>query len=224
MHRRGGWVALRPRGPRSGPGYAVPVRPRLIGPIRPTRRHIATSPHGGLYAMPSLCGSAEATREWFRAFATIPSWHAVLSDHGEFGHRMCPVRDADAAFAEFRTARHSQHSRNPFHAGSYFRGFTGSQLLRPARLLAPLDGSDWVSPATGGFYIQASGGSVALPAAGYDYNSHWTPLLAGLSPAGMAASLAAPEPVIETYEPLYLSPQDRDFWFCSRFRTRLAAA
>src|SRR5664280_572075 len=46
-------------------------------------------------------------------------------------------------------------------------------------------------PATGGFYFQAFSGSVALPAAGYDYNSVWTPLLAGLSPAGMAASLAA---------------------------------
>src|SRR4051812_20862036 len=46
---------------------------------------------------------------------------------------------------------------------------------------------------TGDFYIQASGGLVALPAAGYDYNSNWTPLLAGLSPAGMAASLAAPD-------------------------------
>src|SRR3954468_24955376 len=102
-------------------------------------------------------------------------------------------RDADAAFAEIRAARHSQHSRNPFHAGPGFRGFTGSRLLRPVRLLAPLDGSDRVSPATGGFYIQASGGSVALPAAGYDYNSNWTPLLAGLSPAGMAASLAAPD-------------------------------
>src|SRR3954454_23843327 len=78
--------------------------------------------------------------------------------------------------------------------GARFRGFTGSPLLRPVRLLAPLDGSDRVSPATGGFYIQASGGSVALPAAGYDYNSNWTPLLAGLSPAGMAASLAAPDP------------------------------
>ena len=30
----------------------------LVGLIRPTRRHIAISPHGGLYAMPSLCGSA----------------------------------------------------------------------------------------------------------------------------------------------------------------------
>ena len=46
-------------------------------------------------------------------------------------------------------------------------------------------------PANGGFYFQAFDGSVALPIAGYDYNSDWTPLLAGLSPAGMAASLAA---------------------------------
>src|SRR3954470_24610928 len=78
--------------------------------------------------------------------------------------------------------------------GARFRGFTGSPLLRPVRLLAPLDGSDRVSPATGGFSIQASDGSVILPLAGYDYNSNWTPLLAGLSPAGRAASLAAPDP------------------------------
>ncbi len=30
------------------PGYSVPVRHHLIGPIRPTRRHIAISPHSGL--------------------------------------------------------------------------------------------------------------------------------------------------------------------------------
>ena len=58
MHRRGGWVILLPRGPRSSPGCAVPVCHHLIDPIRPTRRHITTSPQGGLYAMPSLCGSA----------------------------------------------------------------------------------------------------------------------------------------------------------------------
>ena len=58
MHRHGGWGTLRPRGPRSGLGYAVPAHHRLIDPIRPARRHIATSPHCGLYAMPSLCGSA----------------------------------------------------------------------------------------------------------------------------------------------------------------------
>jgi len=58
VHRLGGLLILRPRGPRSGPGYSVPVRHHLIDPIRPTRGHTAISPHGGLYAMPSLCGSA----------------------------------------------------------------------------------------------------------------------------------------------------------------------
>jgi len=48
-------------------------------------------------------------------------------------------------------------------------------------------------PAVGDFYYQASNGSVALPVAGYNYNSDWTPLLMGLAPTGMAASLAAPE-------------------------------
>ena len=57
-HRPGGSLLLRPRGPRSSPGYSVPVRRHLVGPIRPARGHTAISPHGGLYAMPSLCGSA----------------------------------------------------------------------------------------------------------------------------------------------------------------------
>ena len=64
-------------------------------------------------------------------------------------------------------------------------------LLRPVSLLAPLYGPDQITPAIGDFYVWASGGSVALPTARYGYNSDWTPLLAGLSPAGMAASLAA---------------------------------
>ena len=66
-------------------------------------------------------------------------------------------------------------------------------------MLAPLYGPDQVSPANGGFYIQASDELVTLPAAGYDYNSNRTPLLAGLSPAGMAASFAAPDPVVQNY-------------------------
>jgi hypothetical protein len=46
-------------------------------------------------------------------------------------------------------------------------------------------------PATGDFYFQAFDGSVALPVAGYDYDIVWTPMSAGLAPAGMAASFAA---------------------------------
>ena len=63
-----GVLPLCPRGPRSGPGYSVPVHLHLLDPIRPACRHIATSPQSGLYAMPSLCGSASATHKRFRAF------------------------------------------------------------------------------------------------------------------------------------------------------------
>src|SRR6202008_3603634 len=67
----------------------------------------------------------------------IPSWHTVLSDPGEFDHRQFQRSDVDAAFAESRPARHSQNSRNPFHAGDDFRGFlvhtsaTACQIARP---------------------------------------------------------------------------------------------
>src|SRR5262249_6358464 len=51
-----------PRGPRSVTGSAVPRHRHLLGPIRPPRRHIPTSPHSGLYEMPSRC-----------AYTTTPS-------------------------------------------------------------------------------------------------------------------------------------------------------
>src|SRR5262249_45046657 len=51
-------TSLYSRGPRSGPGYVVLVHHHLIDPIRPSRGHTAISPHSGLYAVPSLCGSA----------------------------------------------------------------------------------------------------------------------------------------------------------------------
>jgi len=124
---------------------------------------------------------------------SILSWHTVLSDPGEFDHRQFQRSDVDAAFAENRPARHSQNSRNPFHAGDDFRGFLVHTSATVCQFARPLHGSDRL-PSQRGFYIQASSGLVALPAAGYNYNSDWTPLLAGLSPARMAASLAAPIP------------------------------
>src|SRR5213082_3724678 len=68
-----------------------------------------------------------------------------------------------------------------------------THLLRPARLLAPRYGSDHLRGQRG---LLLPGFQRDEPVAGYNYNSDWTPLLAGLSPARMAASLAAPEPYV----------------------------
>ena len=142
--------------------------------------------------MPSLCGSAEATREWFRAFAA----HSFLTCHplrprgSQTSH--CPISRCRHGLRRRLTGSTLPNIPQSDSRGAQFRGFTGSHLLRPVRLLAPLDGSGWdISPATGDFYFQASDGSVALPVAGYDYDIDWTPLSAGLAPAGMAASFAA---------------------------------
>jgi hypothetical protein len=49
--------------------------------------------------------------------------------------------------------------------------------------------SGWLYVPTGNLFRRA----VALPVAGYDYNSDWTPLLAGLSPLRTHAGAGAAE-------------------------------
>src|SRR5262249_15022672 len=66
-----------------------------------------------------------------------------------------------------------------------------THLLRPARLLAPRYGSDHLRGQRG---LLLPGFQRDEPVAGYNYSRDWTPLLTGLSPARMAASLAAPTP------------------------------
>jgi hypothetical protein len=62
------WLAPHPQGPPLETGLFCPGPSSLNRP-HPPHAATAISPHGGLYAMPSLCGSAEATRARFRAFA-----------------------------------------------------------------------------------------------------------------------------------------------------------
>ena len=140
--------------------------------------------------MPSLCGSAEATRKWFRAF-TAHSFLACrpLRPRG-VRHRYPELR------CRYRLRRLTNGSALPTLPQSvprgrsiswlhWFASATACQVARPPVRIRP------DRPAFGDFYFQAFNGSVSLSVAGYNYNSDWTPLLAGLSPAGMAASLAA---------------------------------
>src|SRR4029077_7389994 len=70
-------------------------------------------------------------------------------------------------------------------------GFAGSLPLQPARLLAPLYGSDWNAQPSGTFTSRLS--TDRSPSPLLDITTTATGLLCwrGLSPAGMAASLAA---------------------------------
>ena len=153
-----------PRGPRSGPGYSVPVHHHLLGPIRPTRRHASISPHCGLYAAPSLCRlvPASAVGEQFRAFAAIPSQHVALNAPGESADCAHPVlrrRDSPSSIALLDSALSTPHF-NPLHVESTFGVSWFAHSLRPAELLASLADltrPSLLCPANRGFYFRAFG-------------------------------------------------------------------
>src|SRR6202047_911997 len=125
---------------------------------------------------------------------TILSWHAALYDPGELDHRYSRTSMPTWPSPRSEQLGTPNPPRNPFHAGQVFRGFPIHAFATACQVARSPVRSRPTRSAPGSFYFQASNGSVALPVAGYDYNSDWTPLLAGLSPARMAASLAAPDP------------------------------
>src|SRR6202030_4552232 len=109
----------------------------------------------------------------------ILSWHAVPCDPGESEHRQ--FQTAMSAWPSPRIKRLGtpndpaiRFTREVNFGATWF-----TNSLRPARLLAPLHGSDWDAPARGGFYFQAFKRSVSLPVAGYNYNSDWTSSVGG---------------------------------------------
>ena len=65
-----GYYSSAPGALAQGPGYSVPVRHHLIGPIRPTRGQRAISPHGG--ARLRRARWAGSTRSGLRVMGTSP--------------------------------------------------------------------------------------------------------------------------------------------------------
>ena len=185
-------LPLYPRGPRSGPGSSVPAHPRLLGPIRPTRRHIPISPLCGLYQMPSLCTLRLGD------LRVVPRFHCPsfltcrpLRPRGDrnrfvpdlrFRHRPSPCYERLGS-PNYPAIRFTQ---GRLFGASWFAFAAACQVARP------LCRSDQSASGHRDFYLQASDESVTLLAAGYNYDSHWTVLSKGLSPFGMTASVAAP--------------------------------
>ena len=190
-HRRGGSLLLRPRGPRSGPGYSVPVRHHLSAPSVPL---VGTSRFHRMATYTRCLRCAGAPRRpasGSELSLLIPSWHAALSDPGESDIDIFQNFDADIGLRRMTTG-----SALPTLPQSVPRGQSISWLhwfasATACQVACPPVRIRLGRPAIGDFYFQAFNGSVTLPVAGYNYNSDWTLLLAGLSPAGMAASFAA---------------------------------
>ena len=169
--------------------------------------------------MPSLCGSAEATREWFRAFADrslstcrplgprrVHRLHAPSSFADDAGLRPCP------------TGSTLSNTRHPLPAGNSFRGFPIRSFATTCRLVRLLGGSDRAS-SEGGYPLsfESLGGD---PSSSTQPTETFTPELptgrspfppsgmatvatgqfpqAGHPPARTAASIAATDKEVST--------------------------
>jgi hypothetical protein len=123
---------------------------------------------------------------------SAPSLHVVLKDPGVPIDCTCPAPSSTAsAFTlEGRVRRLPTLPSNPFHEGRKDFGTTCFAFATTCKVARLPDGSD-PTRANGDFYARAFDGSVALPAAGYDYDGGWAPPSTGLAPAGTSTSLAA---------------------------------
>ena len=185
LHRRG-VITPPPPGPSLKSGYSVPNRHHLFGPIRPTLGHRDFTAWRRARCL--RCAGALSTPEWFGlSLLTVLTYRPSLTPE---------VRSS------FPSEHRCRHWPSPWSnglgipmfpqsvsCGAWFQGYwfatvTACRVAGPSTDLTGL-------PANGAFYFQLSAGRSPSPTAGYDYNSVWTPLLAGLSPAGMAANLAA---------------------------------
>src|SRR5262249_23682953 len=114
-------------------------------PIRQSHGHAATSRPGRLYAAPSLCGSASATRGTFPTFAAVLSTRSV--DHTQVGPRRRPVARAHPGDRLPRFVPESPPTRarlcQQYPAGSTSRRGIVRFMLRPVCLPRP---PDWLRP------------------------------------------------------------------------------
>ena len=149
---------LYPRGPRFGPGYAVPVHHHLPGPIRPTHRHSTTSPHSGLYALPSLC--ARLRRLGDPRVVPCFRWHpfSTCRPPGPREAQRLPIPSSFAADAGLRLKGKVSALPTSPHSDSRGGGpiswlHYGSLSLRPVDLFALLSELTRPSPSQQGLLL-----------------------------------------------------------------------
>jgi hypothetical protein len=133
-------LPLYPRGPRSGPGSVVPVHPRLLDPIRPTRRHSAISLLAAYTRCLRCASPPRRPTTGSELSLLILSQHVALYDSGESDGCIHPVPSPPMlAFVSSAQTRHSRHSHKSESRGGHISELHyGSLTLRPADLFTLL--------------------------------------------------------------------------------------
>jgi hypothetical protein len=191
-------VSTPPQGLSLRSGFFCPGPSTLISPIRPTRGHIAISP------TLRLIRDAFAVRERLGDPRVVPSFRCIFLP--DMPPSMSPGRSASSFSRKFDSdiGLHQDLSGSALpvilpsvSSRARISGLIGSPLLRPVRLLAPLDGSDRALPQPRGLLHPGFQRVSLLSRCWISLRQSLDFLSVGLSPTGIAASFAAPDPHVQ---------------------------
>jgi hypothetical protein len=145
---------LYPRGPRSGPGYSVPVHPHLLGPIRPTRKHISISPTRLIRDVLAVRRTSTPRRPTSGSVLSLAVLyrHVALQDPGKPAGCSYPVLHRPRWPSTLSDGLGTSITLHPpiLVEESISRLNYGSHALQPADLLAPLSEQTRLSPSLRG--------------------------------------------------------------------------
>ena len=147
-------LPLYPRGPRSGPGYSVPVHQHLVSPIRPTRKHISISPTRLIQDVLAVRRTSTPRRPTSGSVLSLAVLyrHVALQDPGKPVGCSYPVLHRPHWPSTFPDGLGASITLHPpiLVEESISRLNYGSHALQPADLLAPLSEQTRLSPSLRG--------------------------------------------------------------------------
>jgi hypothetical protein len=205
-------VSTPPQGLSLRSGFCCPGPSTLISPIRPTRGHIAISP------TLRLIRDAFAVRERLGDPRVVPSFPCIFlpgmppsMSPGRSASSFSRIFDSDIGLHQDLSGSALPVILPSVSSRARISGLIGSPLLRPVRLLAPLDGSDRALPQPRGLLHPGFQRVSLLSRCWISLRQSLDFLSVGLSPTGIAASFAAPDPHVQDYGLLHAAPTS-DVW------------
>ena len=165
-----------PRGPRSSPGYSVPVHQHLLDPIRATGKTVPTSRLCGYTKRLSCAGAPRPPTSGSELSLHNPSRHVAFFDSGEISDCIHPVPSSlTLPSHSTKTLGFPNIPTNPFHVGSDFGASQQFACTTTCRFVRPPDGSDsaFALPART-FTSRLSSELSPDSDAGYGYRGNWT--------------------------------------------------